>query len=130
MVIDEAIMETSAKECNVDVIYFMMRTMSNYQRMDLEVALKKIFRMMKQNVSAYRSVHFLNSQELMEFYREFYHIAAIDLSMMKTVELAQQLVDNYTDLVSVMYLKTSSGKVFETKECEYLMDKTKVLSNK
>ena len=66
----------------------------------------------------------------MEFYREFYHIAAIDLSMMKTVELAQQLVDNYTDLVSVMYLKTSSGKVFETKECEYLMDKTKVLSNK
>lgn len=130
MVIDEAIMETSAKECNVDVIYFMMRTMSNYQRMDLEVALKKIFRMMKQNVSAYRSVHFLNSQELMEFYREFYHIAAIDLSMMKTVELAQQLVDNYTDLVSVMYLKTSSGKVFETKECEYLMNKTKVLSNK
>lgn len=127
MIIDEAIMEASARECNVDVVYFMMRTMSNYQRIDMEVAIKKIFRMMQQNVSAYRSIHFLNSQELMEFYREFYRIAAIDLSMMRTVELAQQLNDDYTDLVSVMYLKTKSGKIFETKECKYLNDNTKIL---
>lgn len=127
MIINDAIMEASIRECNVDVIYLMLRTVSNYQKMDLEIALKKIFKIMKQNISAYRSIHFLNSQELMEFYREFYHIAAIDLSMMRTVELAQQLTDDFTDVVSLMQLKMKSGRTFETSEIVFLHDNTKVI---
>ena len=127
MIINDAIMEASIHECNVDVIYLMLRTVSNYQKMDLEIALKKIFKIMKQNISAYRSIHFLNSQELMEFYREFYHIAAIDLSMMRTVELAQQLTDDFTDVVSLMQLKMKSGRTFETSEIVFLHDNTKVI---
>lgn len=116
MLIDDAIMEESCRLCNVDVIYFMLRTTGNYQRADLEFALKKIFYLMKENVSAYRSVHFLEPNELMEFYREFYGIAAIDLSMMRTIELAQQVTDEFNGVVTVLRMQAQSGRIYESTE--------------
>lgn len=114
MIINDAIMEESYKQCSVDVLYFMMRTVGNYQKADLENALKKIFIMMQQNASAYRSVHFLEPQELMEFFRAFYGISAIDLSMMRTIELAQQVSDEFQNVVSIMRLQSKTGKVYAT----------------
>lgn len=129
MIINDAIMEESCRLCNVDVIYFEMRTINNYQKADLEVALKKIFSLMRQNVSAYRSVKFLNSQELMEFFRVFYRIAAIDLSMMRTLELAQQVTDEFQGVVSILQIQTKSGKVFETNDKILSEDEARVINS-
>lgn len=114
MLINNAIIDTSIRECNVDVIYFMMRTRSNHQRADLEVAIRRIFKLVRMNTGAFRSIHFLNPDELMEFYREFYTIAAIDLSMMRTIELADTVTDEFDTIVRLLQVKTASGKVFRS----------------
>ena len=114
MIINDAIMEESCKCCNVDIVYIMLRTLGNYQLADLEIVLRKLIGLFSHNVTAYRSIHFLEPDELMEFYREFYGIAAIDLSMMRTLELSQQLSDEFDNVVSTLRLKTKTGRVFES----------------
>lgn len=116
MIINDAIMEASYEQCNVDVVYFMIKTAGNYQKADLETALVRIFQMMRQNVTAYRSVHFLTAQELMEFYRLFYKIAAIDLSMMRTIELSQLVSGEFQNVVTVLQLQSVSGKVYRSSD--------------
>lgn len=126
MIINDAIMEESYRLCNVDIVYVMLRTISNCQRNDIEIALHKIFSILQQNITAYRSIHFLNAEDLMEFYREFYKIAAIDLSMMRTMELAQQITDEFDNIVSLMQLKTISGRIFSTGDNIFELNERKV----
>lgn len=114
MIISDAIMEESYRQCNVDVVYVMLRTLNSYQHTDLEVALRQILGQIKTEVGAYRSIHFLELQELLEFYREFYGIAAIDLTMMRTVSLAEQITDEFNDVISVLQLKSQSSRIFSS----------------
>ena len=113
--INDAIIEQSVKLCNVDIIYFMLRTTNNHQRYDLEIALKKIFSVIHSEISAFRSIKFLNPKELMEFYREFYKIAAIDLSMMRTMELAE-LNEEFDEIVQLLQVKTETDRVFNARD--------------
>ncbi len=114
MMIDNAIIDESCATCNVDIIYFMMRTLNNYQRADLEIALRQIFGLINRNLSAFRSISFLNPEQLMEFFRWFYNIAAIDLSMMKTIELSEGTLNEFDNIVTLLRVKAASGKVYET----------------
>lgn len=114
MMIDNAIIDESCATCNVDVVYFMMRTLTNYQRADLEIALRQIFALISNNLSAFRSISFLNPDQLMEFFRWFYNIAAIDLSMMKTIEMSEGTLDEFENIVSLLRVTAVSGKVYET----------------
>lgn len=126
--INDAIIEQSVKLCNVDIIYFMLRTTSNHQRYDLEIALKRIFAVMHGNINAFRSIKFLNPEELMEFYREFYKIAAIDLSMMRTMELAE-LNEEFDEIVQLLQVKTETGRVFNTKDLNLVNCKETQIKN-
>ena len=70
---------------------------------------------MRGEISAFRSIKFLNPKELMEFYREFYKIAAIDLSMMRTMELAE-LNEEFDEIVQLLQVKTETDRVFNTRD--------------
>lgn len=126
--INDAIIEQSVKLCNVDIIYFMLRTTSNHQRYDLEIALKRIFSVMHGNINAFRSIKFLNPEELMEFYREFYKIAAIDLSMMRTMELTE-LNEEFDEIVQLLQVKTETGRVFNTRDLNLVSCKETQIKN-
>lgn len=126
MMINNAIIDASCECCNVDVIYFMLKTRSNHQRADLELALRRVFSIMTHNISAFRSIHFLDVQELMEFLRTFYGIAAIDLSMMRTMELADTVTSEFDNVVKLLRVHTVSGKTFDTEEQIFSIDEKRV----
>ena len=112
MQITDGIMTTSYRECNVDVIYLTIRSVTNFQKYDLEMLTRTITGIIGNYVSAFRSVEFLNIDQLLEFYREFYRIAAIDLAMMKTIELAKDVDVDFGSIVQLFSVTSDTGKTF------------------
>lgn len=113
MKINDSILKESATYCCVDVIYLMIRTTTNYQKDELGSLLKQIYSILYNNRTAFRSVTFLNLDALLELYRVFYGVAAIDLSMMKTIELAKELSEEFNQIVELYSLHSTSGKTFK-----------------
>lgn len=113
MRINDGIMRECEKNSCVDVVYLMIRTTTNYQKDDLGALIKQIYSLLLSNQHAFRSVTFLNLESLLELYRKFYGVAAIDLSMMKTIELAKELGEEFNHVVELYSLHTISGKTFK-----------------
>ena len=108
--VSKAVIDTSHAESNVDEIYLTIRTATNYQKYELEGLLKAIFKVLLENVTAFRSVSFLDMDELLEFYRYFYTIEAIDLAMMRALDLAAELDEDYRKIVSLHTIISEDGK--------------------
>ena len=104
----------STMSSNVDIVYFTIRTQTNYQRAELDTILRKVLSTISESYTAFRSIRTLSIQGAIYFYQKFYGIAAIDLSMLKTVELADDVKDSYAHLVSVYRLESADGRVFQT----------------
>lgn len=119
MSINDAIISESSARCNIDVMYLMIKTTGNYQKSDLRELVKQITEILRTNVTAFRSVTFLELDQLLELYRVFYGVAAIDLSMMKTIELAKDLSDEFLDVVELFSLHSASGKTYNVKTDDY-----------
>ena len=108
--ISDAVLQTSYEESNVDCIYVCIRTSTSYQKGELEGVIKAILKTLYETVTAFRSFEFLNITELLEFYRYFYTVAAIDLAMMRAIDLAADLDDDYNRIVSLHSLISTDNK--------------------
>lgn len=111
--VSNAVIETSNEESNVDEIYLIIRTSANYQKYELEGLLKGIMKVLLENITAFRSVSFLDMAELLEFYRQFYTVEAIDVTMMRALDLAEEIDDDYKKIVELYSLVATDGKRYK-----------------
>lgn len=109
----DAIMKQSKKICNVNCIRLTVRAMSAFQRADLEALLKNFSNILSEDGTAFRSMKFLNIEEVLSFFCEFYGMGAIDISLMKTVELSSGLKTSGSSMAFIYSLETSDGKVYK-----------------
>ncbi|MEY8333117.1 hypothetical protein AALB53_08435 [Lachnospiraceae bacterium 47-T17] len=114
--ITNAIMSVSEEESNVDCIYVMMNSRGRNQKEELDGLVRELNQVFEKNISAFRSIKYLDINELLEFFRAFYKIEAIDLSMMKTIELAKEIDEDFINIVSIFSLTGQSGKVYRSQK--------------
>lgn len=115
LMMDSAVMEESEKYSNVDSVFFMVRSVYNYQKSDLEMMLRSFIKLLGESYTAFRSVKFLEFSDVLELYRDFYGIEAIDLAMMKAISLSSDISEDFAGVVSIMSLKGESGKTYKTR---------------
>lgn len=101
-----------AEQSNVPCIFLIISTKNGYQLPDLESAVIQILALIRSNVSAFRSINFLDKGQLLEMYRDFYELETIDLTTMKTIELSSDVQTAYIDVVSVFKVVSTTGKTF------------------
>ena len=128
-VITNAILDAGEKLCNVDIIYVMIQSRSLNQKDDLEPLVRELNRILENNATAFRHVRYLDTAGMLEFFRDFYKIDAIDLSMMKTIALSQDLNEDFANVVSVYSVAGRSGRVYRTKRSQDV-DKIKIEERK
>jgi hypothetical protein len=100
---------------NVDVIYLEIRTKYSYQRHEFDEVLERVFEALQENSAGFKEVTPLDKKELLNFFRDFYGLEAIDLSLMRVRE-ETSLEDIRTMLVEVYQLVDSEGRVFTNKD--------------
>ena len=101
---------------NTSTLFIMIQTQYNFQLPQLESCVKEIMSSVQGVRNAFRSVSFLNWNKLMEFYREFYSLEAIDLSTMRVMALAEENADAlaFSDVVNVYQLLTDDNRVLKS----------------
>lgn len=114
--ITNAIMSMCNEKSNTDVIYVMLQSRGRNQKEDLDGLLRELNRIFEAQISAFRSIRYLDINGLLEFFRQFYKIEAIDLSMMKTVELSKEIDDDFANVVSIYSLTGNSGKIYKSQK--------------
>ena len=112
MRVTDSILEECYEVCNVDVLYLTLKAASNYQREELESLMRSVLSVLEDSMHAFRSVKFLDVNELLEFYRNFYKIAAIDLAMMRAVEMSKSLDEDFASVVSIYAVVSADGKYY------------------
>lgn len=91
--ITDAVLQNALAESNCDITYLIVRTASGYQNDDLEFAVALLLDRLSGSVTAYRSIEPLDTAGLLDYYREFYTVDAIDLAMLRTMENAETIDD-------------------------------------
>lgn len=114
--LSEASMKRHQELCNTACIYFTVKSVRNYQRADLEDVLKNYLKLFQESVTALRSIQFLNNEELLDFFTEFYGVGAIDLSTTQAIELSKDLDETYNTVVKLYSLKDEDSNVYETSD--------------
>ena len=56
----------------------------------------------------------MDLNQTIDLYREFYGVEAIDLAMMKAIELSEGIDSNFSEIVKVISLKSEDNKIFKT----------------
>lgn len=112
--VTDNIVRTSYDECNTDSLYLVIKTSGSYQIDDLEQMLRSIIHILSENINSFRSVEFLNLEQLTEFYKEFYTVEAIDFSMMRAIDLANDIEENFSKVVYLYSLQSDTGKIYKT----------------
>lgn len=115
------IFDMSYELSNVDTVYVLVRSVYNYQKADLELLLRGFIKLLEDSFTAFRSIQFLAFDDLLELYRDFYGIAAIDLAMMKAVTLASDITEDFNSVIKILSLTGESGKSYNTKNSENLV---------
>lgn len=110
ILISEAVMQKHREISNVSSIYFMVRSTASYQRSYLEDVLRNYIKILEESITAFRDVKFLDGEEVLSFFTEFYGVGAIDLSTTQAIDLAKDIDESYSSLVSVYAYETTDGK--------------------
>lgn len=108
MAIAEEVLKMTDEYSNVDILYLTISARSSYQLEELRIALIDCFKKLKESATAFRSVRCLDLQEIIEFYRYYYNIQAIDLSMMRTIALTD-IENEFASVVKTVMLIGDSG---------------------
>ena len=117
----DTIFDLSYELSNVDSVYFLVRSVYNYQKSDLELLLRGFTKLLKNSLTSFRSVKFLEFDDLLELYRDFYGIATIDLAMMKAVSLASDITEDFSNVIRILNLTGDTGHVYNTKHSDDLV---------
>ena len=107
---------------NVDVVYLTIRSVSTYQRAELEAVVRNILVIISENYSAFRSIKSLDLNGLLEFYRKFYGISAIDLSMMKVIDLSNETQETFKKVASMYELISTDGTVYNSSSAKNIFE--------
>lgn len=107
-------LKMTEEECNTEVVYLTVQSTILYQKDEIEALLMVILRIIEDNLNAFREVKLLNLEELLEFYRWFYRIEAIDAAMMKALDLSNELEETYSNIVSVYRYHSKDGSTFKS----------------
>jgi len=108
----KAVMEKSRLMCRTNCLRITVRSLSTYQRADLEAVVRNYCALLSSNDTAFRSVRFLDIKELLSFFCEFYGMDAIDVSMMRAVDLSKDIGADYSRLLSIYSLYSEDGKTY------------------
>ena len=114
--IAETILKKSHEESNVDVMYLLVRTRTNVQKYDLDTGIKSLVHIMTQGRTAFRSVEFLDKEQLKNFQREYYGLEAMDLSLLKAIKPDMETLEEYMKLVKVCEIEATDGTKFVNKK--------------
>lgn len=123
--INDAILDASIDLCNTDIVYMMGRTTNTFQRYELKGLLRRCINLFNENVTAFRTIHFLDMDEMLEFLRAFYQIPAIDLDTLKATQLAE-LSDAFTSVVRVLQVKDVNGKRYKVNDVNLNIDEQEI----
>lgn len=123
--ISKIILTKSEESCNTDVLYISLKSKIPGDKEQLENILVSIIKVLSENITCFRSVEFLDIDQLLEFYRDYYLIEAIDLAMMKAIDLSANLNDEYSKLISLYSLQATDGKSYRVSNNSALDFKTK-----
>lgn len=118
---DQALKDSMARS-NVDVVYLTIRSVSTYQRAELEAVVRNILVIISENYSAFRSIKSLDLNGLLEFYRKFYGISAIDLSMMKVIDLSSETQETFKKVASMYELISTDGTVYNSSSAKNIFE--------
>lgn len=114
LAMSDEIIRVSLQECNVDQLYLSFQTASSYQLEDLEAVIKHLLKIFRGHITCFRQITFLDLSQTLDFYREFYSVEAIDLAMMKAIELSEGIDSNFSEIVKIISLKSNDGRVFKS----------------
>mgnify|MGYP001048817113 CR=1 FL=1 len=103
-------LSVSERYSNVDCLYVTVKTNAAYKRGELENLILAFWKVLEETNTCFRSVNLLNMNELLEFYRDFSTVEAIDLSMTKALDLIDMLDSEYARVVNIYSFTTSEGK--------------------
>lgn len=100
--------------CNTEMLYLIVQSTTLYQKDEIEALLLVILKIIADNLNAFREIKLLNLGELLEFFRWFYKIEAIDAAMMKALDMSDELDETYTNIVQVYSYHTKDGSNFKS----------------
>lgn len=100
------------EESTADVFYLTIKSKAPGEQEQLEQIITEVLKLLKENITCFRSFEFLNIDSLLEFYRYFYGIEAIDLAMLKAIELSDVIDQDYAQLIKIYSLHSSDGKTY------------------
>lgn len=103
------VVQTSREKCHTEVLYLMLNSQSAFQVEEFESALRAIFSLIDGSQSCFRDVSVLDLQELLEFFRQFYTVDAIDLALMKAIDVSEDVNALYNKVVDVYRFHATDG---------------------
>lgn len=109
----DAVMAEHERKGNASCVYFTVRSMVGYQRADLEDVIKSFLKTLNENLTAFREIRFLNNEEMLDLFVEFYGIGAIDLSTVQAIELSKNLDDSFSRMLSIHSLTDENGDIYK-----------------
>lgn len=114
--IADSSIQYSRERANVDALYITIRSNSTYQRGELESLFCAFYKILDENVTCFRDVSLLDMSELMEFYRDFSTVEAIDLTMTKALDMIDTLESDYAKVIGVYCYFSEEGRKFKNEK--------------
>lgn len=107
--------EISEASSNVDMITIRIKTRLSYQKYDMDNVLSKVTRVLREERTSFRAATFVSRKSLIDFFREFYGLEAIDLTLMRVRDpkLHKDLTNKY---VQVYKLLDENGREFVSEQ--------------
>lgn len=78
--------EITAELSSVDCVVFRIKTRSVNQKYIIEDLMRKIYGLLEDNLHNFRRVQVIYKKEILDYFKDFYGLEAIDLSRMKLME--------------------------------------------
>lgn len=110
MLVAREVLDYSKKLSNVDCIYMIVSTKTSTQRFEMISTLNTIVNILDSSNTGFREYHFLNMDEVFEFYEEFSNLEVIDISMIKAME--SELDDDNLNSVALYGVVSTNGRRF------------------
>lgn len=104
-------MEVVNKNSNVDSLYCIIHSRPGITS-DLSHVLKQILSTLESNSTSIRYIEFLNKEQLIEFYRQFYNLEVINFTTMSVVNDDDELNNMYRNVVKLHSFR-SADKIYE-----------------
>lgn len=87
----------------------LITTRESYQIHELDRLLSAIVRRLRSRHTAIRYIEFLQEDDLTKFLKDYYGLEALDMAMVKPIEVNQNIIRSMREMVSVYGVYTTEG---------------------